>query len=203
MRYVIMANGKGTRWAEYGGIPKHLIKVEGETLLDRTSRLVHAADPEAEVIISSADERCEADGATRYVPVRNELEIDRFVPELTCDNMVFLYGDTYYNESLIEQIVTASVRDLLFFGDEKTIFAIKVGKGEVMSRHFQRVRDSFLAGNLATCKGWQVYQSYLQIEHGMTDVADHVIGPEYVMVHDGTGDFNTPEDFHAFERESI
>lgn len=199
MRYVIMANGKGTRWAEYGGIPKHLITVQGETLLDRTSRLVHASDPEAEVIISSADERCEAKGATRYVPVRNELEIDRFVPELTADGVVFLYGDTYYKEALISQIVEAPVRDLLFFGDEKTIFAIKVGKGDVMSRHFQRVRDSFLAGKLTTCKGWQVYQSYLQLEHNMPDVADHVIGPEYVLVHDGTGDFNTPDDFEAFK----
>lgn len=30
-RYVIMANGKGIRWNDYLGIPKHLISVEEET----------------------------------------------------------------------------------------------------------------------------------------------------------------------------
>ena len=32
MRFVIMADGKGSRWNNYMGIPKHLIEIDGESL---------------------------------------------------------------------------------------------------------------------------------------------------------------------------
>ena len=40
MRYIIMADGEGKRWGNYKGVPKHLITVEGETILERTIRLL-------------------------------------------------------------------------------------------------------------------------------------------------------------------
>ena len=72
-RYVIMANGKGIRWNDYLGIPKHLISVEEETLLERIVRQVTERNPTAEIIISSSDPRCETPGAIRYIPRRNEI----------------------------------------------------------------------------------------------------------------------------------
>ncbi|MGN0073620.1 MAG: NTP transferase domain-containing protein, partial [Coriobacteriales bacterium] len=96
MRYVIMANGKGRRWGGYHGIPKQLISIEGETLLQRTTRLVHENDQDAEVIISSSNPLCVAEGATRHEPERGAREIDRFCYELIDDDVCFLYGDTFY-----------------------------------------------------------------------------------------------------------
>lgn len=40
MKYIIMADGEGKRWGNYKGVPKHLITVEGETILERTIRLL-------------------------------------------------------------------------------------------------------------------------------------------------------------------
>ena len=40
MRFLIACSGKGTRWKNYLGVPKHLIKIDGERLLDRTIRLI-------------------------------------------------------------------------------------------------------------------------------------------------------------------
>lgn len=77
MNYIIMADGKGTRWNNYGDIPKHFIKVEGETLLARTVRLLHEYDPGCRVTITSHDPRYEVEGAVRYEPKNNVLEIDR------------------------------------------------------------------------------------------------------------------------------
>ena len=37
MKYIIMAAGMGTRWNNYLGVPKHLIELNGETLLGRTT----------------------------------------------------------------------------------------------------------------------------------------------------------------------
>ena len=55
MKYVIMADGKGSRWNNFMGHSKHRIRIEGETLIERTVRLVHEYDKSAEVIITSHD----------------------------------------------------------------------------------------------------------------------------------------------------
>ena len=102
MKYIIMADGKGTRWQNYNDIPKHLIEIGGETLLGRTVRLLKEGDPDGQVIITSHDSRYELPGAQRYEPKNNHLEIDRFTEELIEDQICFLYGDTFYSESAME-----------------------------------------------------------------------------------------------------
>ena len=100
MRYVIMADGKGSRWNNFMGHKKHDISVSGETLLERTVRLVHKFDDAAEVIITSHDKSISIPGAVRYEPKNNVLEIDRFTAELIGSDMCFLYGDVLYSERL-------------------------------------------------------------------------------------------------------
>ena len=39
MKVYILADGEGLRWNNWGGVPKQLLKVNGETLLDRMIRL--------------------------------------------------------------------------------------------------------------------------------------------------------------------
>ena len=50
------------------GTKKHDISVSGETLLERTVRLVHKFDDAAEIIITSHDESVSIPGAVRYEP---------------------------------------------------------------------------------------------------------------------------------------
>ena len=122
MKYIIMADGKGTRWQNYNDIPKHLIEIDGETLLGRTVRLLKEGDPECEVIITSHDSRYEIPGARRYEPLNNNLEIDRFTEELIEDDVCFLYGDTFYSEKAMNAILTTEPEDMMFFlcpGDER------------------------------------------------------------------------------------
>ena len=38
MKYIIMCDGKGTRWKNYKDIPKHFVKINGEPLIKRTVR---------------------------------------------------------------------------------------------------------------------------------------------------------------------
>lgn len=204
MRYVIMANGQGTRWKMFQGVPKHLIEINGETLLQRTTRLVRNIDPDAEAIISSSNPDCVAEGATRYEPKCNELEIDRFVPELICDDMVFLYGDTFYTEDAIQTICDCQTKKLTFFGNDRSIVAVKVHDANIMRRNFEEVRKSYLEGRIDACKGWQVYHSYIADEYGFEVSKTHEIGPDYEILRDATGDFNTPEDWLDFcNREQL
>src|SRR5699024_9463988 len=84
-RYVLMANGHGMRWGKHLGIPKHLISVDDETLIQRIVRQVRERDPNSDVVISSSNPLLETPGARRHAPQRNEIELDRFAPELVND----------------------------------------------------------------------------------------------------------------------
>lgn len=192
-RYVIMANGKGSRWGDHLGIPKQLIEIRGETLLARIARQVTQFDPEAEVIVSSSDPRHDTPGARRYAPLRSEIELDRFVEELLIDNTCFLYGDTFYTNVAIKQIVRSGPEPMTFFGDQRSIAGVSCKDAQLMLRHLQVVREYYLSGKLYSCIGWQVYQSYTgqlfrQLE----------IDPEYRDLSGEIAGFNSPEDLRDF-----
>ena len=191
MKYIIMADGKGTRWNNYHNIPKHLIEIGGETLLARTVRLLRENDALADIVITSHDPRYEVSGARRYEPQNNHLEIDRFTEELIADDVCFLYGDTFYSESVIQKIADTPAEKLLFFGNERSIVAIKVADGALFRQHVDRVRALFLAGKIEKCIGWQVYQSFEGLPFG-----EKTIAADYILIQDGTEDFNAPEDYN-------
>ena len=191
MKYIIMADGKGTRWNNYHNIPKHLIEIDGETLLALTVRLLHENDARADIVITSHDPRYEVPGARRYEPQNNHLEIDRFTEELIADDVCFLYGDTFYSESVIQKIADTPAEKLLFFGNERSIVAIKVADGALFRQHVDRVRALFLAGKIEKCIGWQVYQSFEGLPFG-----EKTIAADYILIQDGTEDFNSPADYN-------
>lgn len=196
MKYIIMADGKGTRWANYNDIPKHFIKINGERIIDRTVRLIKERDENSEIIITSHDPRYEVKGAVRYEPLNNILEIDRFTEELIDNNEVFLYGDTFYSNEAIEKIIDNKAEDILFFGNRKSIVAIKVIDGDLFKRHVSNVRKLYLEGKISKCIGWQVYQSFLGIKF-----EEKVISDKYILLEDETEDFNSPEDFEKTRRK--
>lgn len=192
-RYVIMANGKGTRWGDHLGVPKQLIQMHGETLLERVTRQLHEQDPEAQVVISSANPSMETPGATRYEPEHNSIELDRFVPELIEDGVTFLYGDTFYTDAALARILQPTESDLEFFGNGDGIVAVKCSQGRVMREHLDRVRQEYLNGNLTKCIGWQVYQSYTdQLFQPLR------IGEDFIDLTGLASGFNTPEDLEKF-----
>lgn len=190
MKYVVMADGKGTRWNNYMNIPKHLVKVDGETIIGRTVRLLNEYDDSAEVIVTSHDPRYEFEGATRYEPINNVLEIDRFTYELIENNMCFLYGDTYYTEDAIKSIVNTKTDELLFFGNNKSIVAIKVADSAILKNNIDKVKQLYLNGEIDNCKGWQVYQTYMNLGYDKKEIGDR-----FVILDNKTNDYNTPEEY--------
>ena len=195
MKYIIMADGKELRWHSFTGIHKWEIRVHGERLLDRTVRLVKALDPESEVIITSHCETLQVEGARRYEPLDNKLEIDRFTWELIDRDVVFLYGDCFYTEEAIGKIVRSRTDRILFFGNTRRIFAVRVGDEELFRKHMMNVKQKFLAGEIRECIGWQLYQSFQGLPFGERVVAD-----DYELISDETRDFNEPMDFILFNR---
>lgn len=190
MKYVIMADGKGSRWDNHLGIPKHLAKIGGEPLIARTVRLLNELAA-GEVIVTSHDSRYEFPGSRRYEPLNNKLEIDRFTTELIDDDTCFLYGDTYYTENAMKTIMRTETDDLCFFGNVKSIVAVKVKNGEIFSHHVDRVRQLYLDGEIDKCKGWQVYQSFTGQNMNESPKPD----AKFVILDEKTTDINTPEEY--------
>ncbi len=213
MRFVIMADGQGTRWNNYMGVPKHLALIDGEPVIGRTVRLLReitgasdddgagagtgsagdagGAAAEPEIIITSHDARYEFEGARRHEPENNIYEIDRFTTELVCDDMCFLYGDTVYDREVLADIAASDAEDILFYGNRKSVVAVRIGDADLFRRHFDRVRNLYIDGKIEKCKGWQIYQSVT----GQDLNEKPVIGEKFVVVDEHTTDINTPEEY--------
>ena len=189
-----MANGRGSRWHNYLGKSKHLIEVDGETLLARTTLLNYEGDAQDDVYISSAMLTHTAPGATRHTPERYEHEFDRFCYELITPATCFLYGDTFYTEEAIRRIVEESIGPLTFFGNDRSIVAVK----STDETYLRKLIDSILAdiesGRIADAKGWDLYH---RVAHEAA--LDNRPDP-FIHMADLTQDFNAPEDYERFKQ---
>ncbi len=196
MKYIIMADGKGKRWNNYKDTPKHLMKINGEVILERIVRQLKKFDKNSEIIITSHDKRYEVEGATRYEPNQNIIELDRFTAELIENNICFLYGDTYYSDKDIKRIIETEPEDILFFGNEKSIVAIKVKDSSLFKKHIENVRNLFNSGKIRNCKGWQIYQSFQNLEFDVKQIKD-----KFIIVDKNTIDYNTPDEYESFKKQ--
>lgn len=198
MKYVIMADGKGSRWNRYLGHSKHEIRIDGETLIERSVRLIRENDKAAQITVTSHDPSLSTAGALRYEPKNNVLEIDRFTVELIDDDLCFLYGDVLYSEATMHRICSDEGNDpIMFFGNEKSVCAVLIRSGKEFLRCFEAVRNMFLEGKISECKGWQVYRYYAGIP-----LDSREIGRAFVSVPDSTRDFNSPEDYNGYLKET-
>jgi choline kinase len=192
MKYVIMAAGNGKRWNNYLGVPKHLIKINNETLLERTTRLLKENDV-YDFVITGSDERYSQYG--ELIPqTKNDCEIDRFEESIINDEVCYLYGDVYYTEKAIKIITNTKTKDIVFFGSEDEIFAVKIKNINLFLKHKRKVKELFLENKINRCIGWEIYRSINNIPFD-----EHIINKKYVKILDGTDDIDYPEDYEKFK----
>ena len=190
MKYIIMAAGEGKRWNNYLGVPKHLIEINGETLLGRTTRLLRENGIE-DYIITCHDERYGKYGKITEQS-ENDCEVDRF--EHQDEPVCYLYGDVYYTEKAIRTIIDAWVGDVMFLGSSQEIFAVKVRDLGLFFEHKNKVKKLYLDGKIRRCIGWEVYRSIMG-----NPLDKHWINGRYVYIEDDTDDIDYPEDYEKFK----
>lgn len=195
INYVIMADGDGKRWQNYLGVPKHLISINNETLLNRTVRLLKENGIK-NIIITSHDKRCDIEGSKRYEPKNNQIEVDRFTRELIKKNVCFMYGDVYYSEDAIKNIINNFGKEFIFFGNYDEIFAIKIRKTKKFIQNVDNVREKFLNNEIKRCIGWEVYRSIENIPFNK-----HRIKKHFFYINDETDDIDFPEDYEKFKEQ--
>jgi len=113
---IVLAAGEGKRWNNYTGVPKHLLEIEGESLIQRTTRQISAYADKTYVV--GVDSSYRTDFSELFVPEQKQpaLEMHKFSSsqELWSERTVLLFGDTYYTDEAISTIVQ-DTEDFTFF----------------------------------------------------------------------------------------
>jgi len=189
-----MCAGKGTRWNNYLGIPKHLIEINGETLLGRTTRLLKE-NGITDYIITTHEPALYSPYGTCVPQKYNDCEIDRFDEEYVKGPVCYLYGDVYYTEEAIKTIINTPVQDVMFFGHYMEIFAIKIKDLGLFFSHKKRVKTLYMRNRLNRCIGWEVYRSIHNIPWDQ-----HIITNRYTYILDGTDDIDYPYEYEDWKK---
>ena len=190
MKYVIMCAGNGKRWGNFLGIPKHLVKIKGETLLGRTTRLLKKYGIN-DYIITSSDEQYKQYGKT-ILQSYNDCEVDRFEP-VEDKEICYLYGDVYYTEEALKTIIETPTDEILFFGSEMEIFAVKIVNKQLFMEHKNKVKQLYLEDKIQRCIGWEVYKSLNNIP-----LDGYAITERFYLINDSTDDIDCPKNYLDF-----
>jgi len=217
MKAIIICAGEGTRWGDYLGVPKHLIVIEGETLIERSVRLLRENGvTDISVVVKEKDPRYEVEGSVQYIAKLNQEEnadADKFLSSKELWNKegrtIVFYGDCYFTEEAMKQIVSFDKREWTLFcrPNGSRITGAKWGEcfaqsfyPEDLQRHeasLHYVAQLYLNKVITRCGGWEHYRAMVgKVMYGVEK--PHVMTTNYVEIDDWTDDFDLPEDYEKW-----
>jgi hypothetical protein len=206
-RVIILAAGSGERWDNFRGTPKHLTKVEGKVLLERTCKqfLKYTDD----VCVIGLDERYQVDGTSLYVVRSNNTNWGDASKFLSSKNMwlhdsrtVLVFGDVYFTSEAVKTIM-ADKDPFKFFlrtgPNEETGARWK----EIFALSFDQTMAPPIGQNLLYLTsmgqakrqaGWALYRYMIgSAPSGLFD------NQHFIEINDWTEDFDFPEDLEIWE----
>lgn len=205
MKYVIMCGGDYKDFET----PKQLTIINGETLVDRTIRLLKEQGIN-NIYISSNDNRFDRPNIPRLehkntYKVKNEVQegywLDAFYPYFKPqDKVCFLFGDVYYSKSAICTIVGLKCTKNTLFGTSDAKNEQHENWGEPFAYKVVDY-DTFMKGIAAVKKMqdegktkripivWELYRYLNNLDVNIQQVLDDT----YVCIDDETMDTDTPE----------
>ena len=205
-RVLILAAGSGERWGNYLGVPKHLIEIDGERLIERTSRQFAEYADEV-VVVGPDDERYLNNYAVHYIPRANlKTEVDKFLSSMLMwsdQKVALVFGDVYFTDKAVKTIMTHS-GDWTFFcrpsGSKITGKSWREIYAFFVPPHNHRViRDAIKRLSLVDVDagGWALFRKLVTGNHNKINEADKAIfeAGHHVVIDDLTEDFDYPSDY--------
>ena len=200
---IVLAAGEGKRWGNYTGVPKHLLEIEGESLIQRTTKQISAYADRTFVV--GTDSSYKTDFSELFVPEQKQpaLEMHKFSSseELWSERTVLLFGDVYYTDEAISTIVQ-DTEDFTFFLRSGASSFTQKPHGEIYAfsfwdsiheklqesiTHLLRQQDIYSAG------GWSLMRHLLGVSH-RSRTKTHLSKGHYIEIDDWTEDFDYPVD---------
>ncbi len=174
MKYIIMSDGKGTRWNNYLGITKQEVIINNERLIDRTVRMILERTTN-DVYILSSNQNHDSKYAKRIVSKYDDYFHKKYAYDFLDDSTTYLYGDTFYDEKTIDIIIKDMVENISFYGNEYAIIAVKANNYQLLKRVIDNANNH--------CHS--LYHLFDEFENYRT----------FVNVGDGFVNINTPNDY--------
>lgn len=210
MKYIIMCGGK------YGDYPKHLIRIMGERILDRTIRLLRAYGV-MDIAVSTNSNIIEGAAMRNGVPTlrhENSYEygheekkawLQAFYP---MDKPVcYIFGDVVFSEDAIRQIVRTETDSIEFFASAPPFgdkymkpwaepFAFKVADPRLFFEKIKECHKYDLEGKFhREAVSWELWQV---IKGTPLDVIDYT---NYHAINDYTCDIDNEEEAEEIMRK--
>lgn len=199
MKYIILC---GSNHTLINGVPRQLVKIRGERILDRTIRLLRESGVNDISITATAQEFDGADAEIiRYDSAGSWVNAFPPVDESAC----FIFGDVYFSPEAIETIVNTQTEDIEFFASAPPFmpeyskiwaepFAFKVVD-------IKRFRESIETVKQCTEQGiwkrdpiaWELWQVIKRTPLNM------IMYDNYTVINDYTCDIDFPDDVKELE----
>lgn len=209
MRYIIMCGGSYRGWET----PKHLLRIHGETIVERTIRLLREAGV-ADIAISANDPRFEHFGVSvlhhenRYdVKAYNDFEgywCNAFWP--TDEPVCYIFGDVVFSPAAIRKIVETETDDIEFFASAPPFakeyrkpwaepFAFKVVNQQHLKEAIQATKEFDLIGLFSRKPlAWEFWNVIKGLDLNGIDFSS------YTVINDYTCDIDNQEEIEELRK---
>lgn len=182
---------------------KQLSRVEGETLVARTIRLLKLNG--VKNIYISTDHNDFKKLKTRIIKTETSEQkwIDGAFPVLD-EEVCYLFGDVLFSYDAIKTIVQAETDDIAFFASAPPFrfdyykqhaepFAFKVVNYQRFAESIEKVKQLYDAHKLRRCIAWELWQVIRQTQ------LNHII-VDYTVINDYTCDIDSEEQLHEIQK---
>ena len=190
-------------------IPRHLIKIKGETLIERTARLLKengVSDEDIEIMTDSDY----FDGLgirVRKVTYDDNLWLSAFAFIYFNEPTCYIFGDVFFSPEAIRTILNTETDDIEFFAsappfDSRYLkrwaepFAFKVVRKYHFARSLKDTKELYEDYNAFKREpiAWELWQV---IKRTPLNIIDYT---NYTVINDYTCDIDEPKDVEYFER---
>lgn len=212
MKAFIMADGEGTRWNNWGGVPKQLIVINDETLLDRMCRLLHENNIEDITIVGKFTNQYAKN--IRFENCKDKIDLWLRVAKESKEPFLILDGDIYYTDAIIKDAVERETDSFLHWlcphlnkytgkpWEEGYLF--KVVDVEWWINKLTELQDKVKNGTIVLKKDW-IIKNYLCDRPDIYKFYKELCSHD-VYWHDQTDDFdfsNGPECYSGFSNDYL
>ena len=200
---IVLAAGEGKRWGNYTGVPKHLLEIDGESLIQRTTRQISVYADKTFVV--GTDDSYKTEFSELFIPEekKSPLEMHKFSSsqDLWSERTVLLFGDTYYTDQAISTIVQ-DTEDFTFFLRSGASSFTQKPHGEIYAFSFldsihKKLKESIdillIQHDIYSAGGWSLMRHLLGISH-RSRTKTHLSKGHYIEIDDWTEDFDYPID---------
>lgn len=190
MNFILCA-GSHNRW--YYHIPKQLVTVGGEVILQRTARMIGSG------IVVTHDRLIARHARACNCPVYSPEKRDTIIQTILStrdywgETNMFYLGDVYFTPDAIKIISYTDGNDLHFFGSKREIFALQLSRDDYNGlKALQSIDD---------VKLWNLYYYYMYKQVHQNPHIEPSDNPLYTLIEDETQDFDEYEEYVTFSKD--